>query len=127
MSYLKDLDDYSTAELEAELARRETASKQGLCDYCNRPHATEPCRYPKRHVGVPDAPSYIFVNGRRVRIDESYLSYERLVAIAGKDGGYRWTMTCHYPSTGKTCSVQPREYVTVRDGMQVDIANTVAA
>lgn len=127
MSYLKDIDEYTTAELEAELAKREEANKQGLCDYCHRPRSTSSCRFPRRHLGTADAPTYIFINGCRKRVDEfTYLSYDWLVNVAGKSGTH-WTMTCHYPSTGKTCSVKPHEYVTVRDDMRVDIVNKGAA
>lgn len=127
MSYLKDLDEYTTAELEAELARREAANKKSCCDYCGRPRDSKPCRYPSRHIGVIDGPTFIFVNGIRKRVDEfTHLSYEQLILMVGKSG-YHLTMTCHYPSTGKACTVLPGEYVTVREGMQINIANTGAA
>lgn len=53
------LDDYSDAQLEDELAQRQAARKQGLCDYCKRPLQSEPlCAQPERHNLPPPPPVY---------------------------------------------------------------------
>lgn len=50
MGYPRDLDEYSTEELLAEIARREKAWSEGLCDYCGRSRDTCMCRFQYRHV-----------------------------------------------------------------------------
>ncbi len=45
----RDLDEYSRAELHAELARRDEALANLLCDYCNRPGTATACKFPERH------------------------------------------------------------------------------
>lgn len=52
MSYMKDLDEYTEAELEQELAARARRRKYGRCDYCGRHPLTRPCRFPKRHYDL---------------------------------------------------------------------------
>jgi len=53
MGYPRDLDDYTTAELETELRKRTAKHNRGECSYCSRKHGTKPeCRYPERHSGV---------------------------------------------------------------------------
>lgn len=47
-----DLDEYTEARLVAELARRSTARRQGICDYCGRTPDTPTCRFPERHREV---------------------------------------------------------------------------
>lgn len=128
MSYLKDLDEYTTAELEAELASREVCRNRGVCDYCRRSPNTPPCRFPDRHAGGVGRHGlkWLLINGHIKWVPEAFMSHEQLIACIGYRGD-RPTMTCHYPSTGKTCTVLPREYVKVREGMRVDIANTGAA
>lgn len=50
MSYHKDLDEYTDTELRQELARREAAVTEGICDYCGRGGLVEPaCMFPNRH------------------------------------------------------------------------------
>lgn len=49
MSFPRDLDEYSEAELRAELTRRAQVRSTGACDYCGRPVNAEPCRFPARH------------------------------------------------------------------------------
>ncbi len=49
MSYPRDLDEYTEAELAAEIVRRREARASGLCDYCGRPPTETPCRFPERH------------------------------------------------------------------------------
>lgn len=49
MSYLKDLEEYTDAELEAEIRRRRSLMFQGLCSYCGRRPSLTPCRFPERH------------------------------------------------------------------------------
>lgn len=60
MSYpFYDLDEISTAALEAELASRRANRRHGVCDYCYRPYDTKPCRFPRRHSGVEHAPDVL--------------------------------------------------------------------
>lgn len=49
MGYPKDLDDYTDAELKAELKRRVALREKGLCSYCKRSVKLSTCRYPDRH------------------------------------------------------------------------------
>ena len=49
MGYPKDLEEYSLAELKAEIQRREANTKMGLCDYCRRPINGPACKFPDRH------------------------------------------------------------------------------
>lgn len=49
MSYPKDLDEYTTDELRAELSRRANVLAEGNCDYCGRAGDSSPCRFPERH------------------------------------------------------------------------------
>jgi hypothetical protein len=50
MSYPRDLDEFSDAELREELASREKSRTEGLCDYCRRKLDSRPaCRFPERH------------------------------------------------------------------------------
>lgn len=49
MSYPKNIEEYTDAELTLELTRRADLRRNGLCDYCARPPGTEPCKFPKRH------------------------------------------------------------------------------
>ena len=52
MSYPKDLDEYTTAELELELAERKRKHDAGVCSYCTRDHGKKPsCKFPLRHSG----------------------------------------------------------------------------
>lgn len=48
--HLKDLDEYSNAELYAELARRKKLTERACCSYCGRKGDTEPCKFPERHA-----------------------------------------------------------------------------
>lgn len=48
MSYPKDLDEYSLAELEAEIARRKKLLSEGKCSYCEQPLETHSCKYCSR-------------------------------------------------------------------------------
>ncbi len=50
----RTLDEYSTAELQRELARRREDTLLGICDYCDKPLKSEPvCRFPDRHNNEP--------------------------------------------------------------------------
>jgi hypothetical protein len=49
MSYPRDLDEYTDAELEAERVRRVKQRDHGLCPYCGGPLDGKPCRYPEIH------------------------------------------------------------------------------
>lgn len=49
MSYPKDLDEYSSAELVNEINRRIDLRERDLCDYCGRPGNAPSCRFPVRH------------------------------------------------------------------------------
>jgi hypothetical protein len=49
MSYPRDLDEFRTQELEAELKRRRERLEVGNCDYCNRAGDSKPCMYSERH------------------------------------------------------------------------------
>lgn len=57
MSYPRDLDEYTQAELEHEILRRTAAQENDFCDYCNRECGTLPvCKFPYRHSGHIDEP-----------------------------------------------------------------------
>lgn len=49
MSYPRDIDSYTEAELQGELDARTTTRARGRCDYCNRHPFTRPCMHPERH------------------------------------------------------------------------------
>lgn len=49
MSFLLDLDEMSEERLQRELDRRKALRAKGLCDYCERPPSSTPCRFPDRH------------------------------------------------------------------------------
>lgn len=49
MTYAKDLDEYDTQELEAELKRRAKLTKKGRCTYCKKSVDAPACRFPERH------------------------------------------------------------------------------
>lgn len=52
MSYPMSLDEYTDAELQAELDRRYRDRRAGKCDYCHRPFTSMPaCKFPERHKG----------------------------------------------------------------------------
>lgn len=47
-----DLDEYTTPQLEQELAERKRRHAAGVCSYCTRDHNRLPaCKFPKRHSG----------------------------------------------------------------------------
>jgi len=50
MSYPRDLDEITEAELLGELERRRDLRSQGRCDYCGVVHAGPTCRFPERHA-----------------------------------------------------------------------------
>lgn len=52
MSYPKDLDEYTEAQLQEELARREDVRAQGRCDYCGGLQTETSCKFPERHHHV---------------------------------------------------------------------------
>ena len=52
MSYAKDLDEYTTLELMAELHRREQDAENKRCDYCHRPYDEGMCKFSERHSGA---------------------------------------------------------------------------
>lgn len=45
MSYPRDLDDYTSDELIAELLRRNGLVQQGKCGYCSQPLDTHTCKF----------------------------------------------------------------------------------
>jgi hypothetical protein len=45
MSYLNDIEDFSTDKLRIEIARRERATREGKCWYCNRNLEAHTCKY----------------------------------------------------------------------------------
>jgi len=49
MTYFKDLDEYSSEQLQNELNRRSNLLQQGLCDYCGQKGSDRACRFPSRH------------------------------------------------------------------------------
>jgi hypothetical protein len=49
MSYPRNLDEIAEERLREELARREQARDNGLCDYCGRPGTSDSCQFPERH------------------------------------------------------------------------------
>ena len=56
MSYHRELEDYTTPELENEINRREDNNKAGMCDYCGKPlHSTPKCKMNARHDGLREA------------------------------------------------------------------------
>ena len=69
MSYPRDLDEYTAAELHAELDRRAAARRADLCDYCGRSLDGAPCRFPNRHrrTGPKPAPDDAILRIKAVR------------------------------------------------------------
>jgi hypothetical protein len=60
MSFTKDLDEYTEAQLTAEFNRRCDLRHAGKCDYCGRPRTEPPCKFPERHrQGPPTGPARI--------------------------------------------------------------------
>lgn len=53
MSYERDLDEFTTERLEAELQARRKARHDHLCDYCFKPYSDPKCKFPERH-GIQD-------------------------------------------------------------------------
>ena len=49
MSYPMDLDEYTEAQLTAEIRKRKELRAAGLCDYCERPPTATPCKMTSRH------------------------------------------------------------------------------
>jgi hypothetical protein len=49
VSYPKDIDEMTEAELLGELRLRESRRANGWCDYCCHYSHESPCRFPKRH------------------------------------------------------------------------------
>ena len=47
MSYPKELDEYTDAELDREVLRRKECKLLDLCHYCNQPFATHTCKFKK--------------------------------------------------------------------------------
>lgn len=45
MSYLADIEDFTTDQLRAEIIRRETADREGKCWYCSQNVAAHTCKY----------------------------------------------------------------------------------
>lgn len=70
------LDEYEEAALRNELAKREDMRRRGYCDYCYRPHATPPCKFPERHK-CPTC-------GGTGRVPDGY----------GQGGGSDWACVC---------------------------------
>ena len=52
MSYPRDLDEYSDAELETERQRRAKNRAKDLCPYCGQDFGKPPCRYPEMHKAL---------------------------------------------------------------------------
>lgn len=44
MSYNRELEDYSDAELQIEIERRTKLRAAGMCDYCERPLTSHTCK-----------------------------------------------------------------------------------
>jgi hypothetical protein len=44
MSYPKDLDEYTDAQIEKEFRRRQECKEKGLCSYCCQPITTHNCK-----------------------------------------------------------------------------------
>ena len=47
MSYLNDIEDFSTDDLRKEIHRREEADREGRCWYCNKNLAAHSCKLAK--------------------------------------------------------------------------------
>ena len=47
MSYLNDIEDFTTEQLRHEIHRREVATREGRCWYCNRNLEAHTCKYAK--------------------------------------------------------------------------------
>jgi hypothetical protein len=47
MSYLNDIEDFSTDQLRSEIHRRERATMEGKCWYCNANLEAHTCKYAK--------------------------------------------------------------------------------
>lgn len=56
MSHFRDIDEYTEAQLRAELERRASLRERGLCDYCGQAQSAKPCRFPDRHRAAAPRP-----------------------------------------------------------------------
>lgn len=75
MSYPKDLDEYTQAELEAEIELRSKRRAAGLCDYCNRRAGTSPaCKFPERHFMVTDEGTRRLIVGHLDDLDSVHMT-----------------------------------------------------
>lgn len=54
MSYPKDLEEYTDAELRAELDRRNLERRNGNCSYCKRPLRDAPQAFPAADAPVEE-------------------------------------------------------------------------
>ncbi len=52
MSYPRDLDEFTTEELQEQLVLRATRLKDGKCDYCGQPGDMPFCRFQDRHLAA---------------------------------------------------------------------------
>lgn len=49
MSFPRDLDEIPEEELRAEIERRASARRLGICDYCGRAGTEKACKFTDRH------------------------------------------------------------------------------
>lgn len=49
MSYPLDLQEIGEERIKLELSQREKRRAAGRCDFCDRPPASKPCKFPRRH------------------------------------------------------------------------------
>lgn len=66
MSYLNDIEDFTTDQLRAEIRRREEADREGKCWYCGHDLAAHTCKY---SLGSP-APGWEVRPPRFVRTED---------------------------------------------------------
>jgi len=62
MSYPRDLDEYTSEDLVAEIMRRQAARASERCDYCNRLPTQDACKFPARHNLSTTPPAVLFAD-----------------------------------------------------------------
>jgi len=51
MSLVKSLEDYSDEDIQMEFNRRRWCYDNEICNYCDHPYLSTPCRFVDRHSG----------------------------------------------------------------------------
>lgn len=83
MTTLKSLDEMAGVDLMDELSRRRTDHARGRCDYCHQPRATNPCKFPGRHLGREHAGPEVVVLCGSTRFIDTFVATNRDLTLHG--------------------------------------------